>query len=406
MNSKPVSPIFVQSPTFPNHYAGPQQLISVREIPRKRRSGSCETRKIGQPFITPKKENDIRRSFFRANSTRANPKTLIHLVDQLSPSQAFRVSMLLTITPPNLNSLKSFVSKIPPQDQTMINSIKKAIFSIVKKVDDQPPADYGFIDCRFSFPPNPQPILPEPVLLGDSILDFQFKLPHIPPNQHILMQPFIVGQMPPTVAWPNSLRIFVNNFLVKPPGFFPFSHIDLTRFGPDSTIRIICNPEPAKYNLLVRFALYISFEDIVQKIQNERQAINDTINPRDFTIFSQMTGNIIDHPGRGIQCIHTRCFDIKEYIERCSITQQWFCPICRQPVFVGDLVYSVKTKECISELTKANLQDIPHEAQPVVEEEPQEDIIDKTSVFDEQCDPNMFRLSDEDDNWDLASWQK
>ncbi|OHS92888.1 hypothetical protein TRFO_40808 [Tritrichomonas foetus] len=354
--SKPVSPIYSQHVNPPAKII-PRQSISVLELSRKRRSGSCDSPSIGQPFINPVNRvtrSKPRRSFFRTASNQSDQNSVQSLVNSLSPSQAFRISMMLRIAPPNLNTLRDFVSRVSPQDQTMMDTIRNAIYSIIRKQEDTAPVDYGFVDCRFSAPSTPIEIINGPINLGETSVDFAFQIPQIPSGLHVVVQPFILGQTPPTIRWPSSLRILVNEHQAKPPGVFPFSHVDLTTFGSGSIVRILCGIEQAKFLLFIRFAQYMSYHDMVLKIQNEKPAVNDNLRPSELSLYSPMSGKVMKHPGRGIQCGHTQCFDLKEYLERCSITQQWLCPICRKHVSPGDLVYSHKTKSILYNLTKAS----------------------------------------------------
>ena len=404
--SKPVSPIPRQAGNQQPRNAA-RQTISVIDMTRKRRSGSCDSPSIGQPFINPVNRGTRtkpRRSFFRTAASKSDPNSLTSLIANLTPSQAFRVSIMLRLNPPNLNTLREFVSRVTPQDQSMIDTIKNSVFSVVRKPEESAPLDYGFVDCRLSQPASSIDVISAPISLGEAMVNFHFVIPSLVPGQHLVVQPFIMGQTPPTIRWPISLRILVNEFQVKPPGFFPFSHIDLTNFGPGAGVRILCGIEQAKFLLFVRVAQYMSFREIVLKIQNEKPAPNDMINPNEITLFSPLSGNLMRHPGRGIQCGHTQCFDLKEFLERCSATQQWACPICRKPTHPKDLVYSLRTKALLYEMTKNSeinmvMNNTPNTTSNSSESD-HSDEISNVNVFEDHGDGNFgFNFPEEEDGW-------
>ena len=48
-----------------------------------------------------------------------------------------------------------------------------------------------------------------------------------------------------------------------------------------------------------------------------------------------MSGNKMAMPGRGIFCQHFQCFDLANYLELISNSEnpRWVCPICKQPAY-------------------------------------------------------------------------
>lgn len=43
----------------------------------------------------------------------------------------------------------------------------------------------------------------------------------------------------------------------------------------------------------------------------------------------------IEYPGKGENCLHDECFDLKSYLDLCNASGNWSCPICRYWTFLS-----------------------------------------------------------------------
>ena len=78
---------------------------------------------------------------------------------------------------------------------------------------------------------------------------------------------------------------------------------------------------------------------LVQKIINEFPApppINQDPYSTNICPISQTT---IDKPGRGVNCTHSQCFDLKNFIVRAMEMNVWDCPVCGRPISFEELRY-------------------------------------------------------------------
>lgn len=365
-SSKPVSPI--STGELANPPPTTRRSITVVDISRKRRSGSCENKHSnGQPFLNPISRvirQKPRRSFFRAhqgNPELSSLEKLMQMVSQLNQRQAFRVGLGLGIKAPNLIKLQQFVSSISPQDEQMISNVQAALSNVItttrpvlEESSQIPANEYPFIDCRYSkHPSSDHSLIIESVSIGPVAVNLTFQIPKgLPDLSHVVIQTFQVGVSPPTVRWPQSFTLLVRGKVVKPPGMFPFNILDITQFGPETDITVKCNVENARYIMLVRVAKYSTYNQLALELQNTTS--NDFLNETEVSIYSPITGQVMKHPGRGVACIHSQCFDIKEYLSFCSVTQKWFCPICNMHTPFKNLIYSHMMKSYIDKLCIAD----------------------------------------------------
>jgi hypothetical protein len=294
-----------------------------------------------------------RKRFFRAADdgqiARSQPSQsqILAAVHGLSQPQAFRVASGLRLSPPTQAKLREFAGRVSPQDDNMIATLFEAISNVLKDSGRTEPTvesvGQGFFDCRYSRPADPA--LQQPIALfqiGDSSFNQTFVLPQVPAGHHVVMQCFRSN----TVEWPSTLRVFVNHKQIKAPGQFRFPVMDLAVFRWGSEVRVYYDMDGSHYSLLVRCAQFISFADIVVKIQNERM-VDDNVNEYGLSVYSPISGGLLKYPGRGVNCNHAECFDLKEFLKICSSSRSWNCPICGKPTHVEDLIASRQMGELL-----------------------------------------------------------
>ena len=78
---------------------------------------------------------------------------------------------------------------------------------------------------------------------------------------------------------------------------------------------------------------------LVKKVINEFPAPPPISQDPYATMNCPISNAKIENPGRGINCIHYQCFDLKAFIQRGISTNNWTCPICGNPINFNDLRY-------------------------------------------------------------------
>ena len=334
--------------------------MTVVDLCRRRRSASCDGIRTGRPFINPASRvgrSRPHRFFFRRNSEapELHPTigSLVSAVRALAPSQASRVAMSLHLSPATQQKLLEFVSRIASQDDEMIATVNSRIACVCYGGSEPAPRarEHDFFDYRYDQSSSENDLK---FRLSDRPLDLHVTIPVLR-AERVVLQCFVAGMSPPMVQWPMSLRIFVNGHQIKPPGTFRFPLIYLTPFGSGSSLRILFDVDGCEYLMMLRHAEYRSFSDIVRDIERER-TVNDSISDLDTFVFSPMTGEIMKHPGRGRNCTHVQCFDLKEFLKTATRTSMWTCPICRAPTYVEDLVSSAAMRKILCEVNPSQVE--------------------------------------------------
>ena len=79
------------------------------------------------------------------------------------------------------------------------------------------------------------------------------------------------------------------------------------------------------------------------------------MDPVTVTFHDTFSGEIINHPVRGIYCQHYQCFDLRNYIELMffSRAREWKCPYCKKDA--RKLIIDKYQLSLISELKKSDL---------------------------------------------------
>ncbi|KAH0795807.1 MIZ zinc finger family protein [Histomonas meleagridis] len=357
----------VATPTNLNNF--PPQL-TVQDIQRKRRAAQFEVEPTGSPFLKPNQNISQKKSFFRLHDINGpdsrNMSNIFTKISTYPPNVHAQIAKIFNVNPPTLEGLYRFLSSVPPNDQNAIASISIAIDSVLKQQQfnsmyPQPPPppnsapgwtppaprlgpvfSYDFVDVRYCHCEEENMIFKKPIAIGLADFNLSFQVPPLSPDFHVVIQSFIVGVAPAIVRWPPSFSIYVNGQQVKAPGLFNFPLIDTFEFGANSIVHINCQKESEPFALLIRVAKYQSFNSIVAQIQmnNTDQSV---FNPRNVSLICPLTGKLMKYPGKGINCAHPQCFDLKEYMKRATIIRNWVCPICRHATTLQQLVFSQQT---------------------------------------------------------------
>lgn len=168
-------------------------------------------------------------------------------------------------------------------------------------------------------------------------------------NQKTIIQCLAFNNLP---CWPKELKITVNQDVVLSNGSLKSYFLDITNFFPKS-IRIeypFFSEIPC--TLYILKATYRSYNMIISDIQKKQDNISQEMKNHDISFFDPLTGKILQHPGRGINCTHNQCFDLKTYLKNANMSKKFICPICNKEIPIKDLVYSCSTEMQIKEMTK------------------------------------------------------
>ena len=104
---------------------------------------------------------------------------------------------------------------------------------------------------------------------------------------------------------------------------------------------------------MLRYSCYQSFSQIVLNMKNE-QSLQEYLQQDEISLLSPISGKIMENPGRGKNCSHTQCFELKEYLRLGTMTQKWNCPICNMPLPPSELIYSHATKVLVDRIQSNN----------------------------------------------------
>lgn len=315
----------------------------------------------GTPFIVPESEKNpsqSKRNFFgyqRSLAPLQNPNdtipNLLKQVGSLSNEAVYSICQQLRINPPTHATLFQFVTELNSTDYNKLTTLQKAIANSVKtnltydqngrlahyqNRSTRPVNSYPFIDPRYSHSEEECSIMTSPIIIGSSQVDTSITLPTVNESKRIIIQSF--GDN--SIMWPTTLEIYANDLLIQGKTICRFGLIDVTQFS-GGKIRIVCGFEQFLYSIVIRIASYQTYDDIVQKIKSRPNKIQlPSTNGGVCQALCPISGKIMDNPGRGINCEHAQCFDLKTYIQRSASSRQWLCPICGKPTNLDTLIYN------------------------------------------------------------------
>lgn len=386
--------LFVQNSAKTQMHQIPQSQQNPIDLSQKRKSGNQEDTQ-GVPFITPfsesqKQNRGIRKTFFRPKIQAKAPS--ITPIANLTNEQKIRVATILHLNPPTPENLMFFLqqsnSKNPQvvQALTMIidrvvnetpapagNSIMSmtnspiqsplffspqsyagsavstpnqhqgtSFFSVnrASRRDVCPPiSSFELNDVRYTHANDENVVMKKPLSIGNNPVDAAFHVPPLEQGMHLIVQCYIAGVAPSPIGWPGSLRVIVNGKVVKGPGICRFPVLDITTFLPECDVKIQCGTEMQHYYLVIRPSHFRTFSQIVRGLRDAPPQKEPEID-ESVSIFDPLNGDVLKYPGRGSQCQHAQCFDLKEYIKRASLCRRWTCPICSKLCELKDLVFS------------------------------------------------------------------
>ena len=396
-----------------------RQRLTVLDIRQKKRSGSCDKGTAGGfPFLKPETDKVSKKSFFRTGDIDKEAQQLTKRIAALSPAKQAVVAQRLGIEPSPI-ALWNFLKDYTKLDDPIMLRVVSILDEIVPQMDQPSPTEavslspqpgmkmqlkqpksiskaqkapklgpissYPFVDVRYSYSPREGDIHPEAITLGMNEFDQTFVIPgDLSASDHAIIQCFTVGIVPAMVLWPVSCSIFVNGVLVKGSGICKFPLIDVSEFGRYVSVRIVCGVEQQLFALLLRVSTFRRYRELVNMIKEVRRDNRPVTGDQRAIVIDPISGRLMRSPGKGINCRHDQCFDLKAFITRANMLRQWTCPICNMSATFEELMFNQHTADIIFR-AKANTEVAFH---PYADELPQ------TSDFD-------IHVIDGDDDMDL-----
>ena len=357
-SSYPVSPLESQSPGSSDNQT-PQTPSPSIDLGIKRRGNIyVETKTEGTPFIGARKEGPTqpKKYFFRDDEEdeSENLKEIcFRKARKLSQQQCCNVCNELHISPPTINILIQFIESINLTDSHSLGMILTLIGK-QNQVKGEPLgmkqpgiSETTLIDCRYKIIDSPlcSTVL-EKTVIGVSNFDTSFEMPQLPPNMHVVLQCFISDGTRQGICFPSTLRVFANGVQIKAPGYFPFPILDLSKYNPSCTIRIVCSQEGQPFLIEAMAVQYTEYSKIIETIRN-LPPITESIEPGTVSLLDPISGKLMDNPCRGVECQHNNCFEMKTFLKISNANHKWYCPICKQPLPLDKLIFSHKTYEMI-----------------------------------------------------------
>lgn len=330
----------------------PAARILQREDNRKQRNG-YPNQKGGIAFLqrgryVPNKQSG---GWFRPVPTKDD---IIQLSRQYPQSIPY-VYQKLNFSFNSIEEFEHYISSIDPNDINFLNYLRELINQSINQKCSPPPnqIEYPFPDIRYSKADNEHQMLCPPIILGASDQEISLNPPQITTGNHIILQSFISGVQPPVNKWPQTLSIYVNDTLVKPPCITRYLLVDLTYFGQINSIRITFQKERNYYILILREAIYRDFDEIVKGIYN-LPASNEFFREEELSLFCPISGEMMKDPGKGRNCNHTQSFDLTNFLRIATIQHRWSCPVCNKNLEFSDLIYSHESKKKIDMFKSSN----------------------------------------------------
>lgn len=358
--------------------------IIQNNLRQKRRNDNSHQKSVGIAFLNrgccvPKKTCA---SWFRAMPT----KDEIIQIARQNPQAIPYVMQKLNLTFNSAQEFEMFIGSIDPNDTNFLKTLRDHFNQAInQRISILPPLqeiEYPFSDIRYSKAEIKHQMLSQPIILGASDQEISLNPPPITTGNHIVLQSFISGVQPPVIKWPQSLSIYVNDKLVKPPCIIRHLLIDLTYFGQVKSIRITYHKERNFYVLILREASYRSFDEIINEMQS-LPVTDEVFREEELSLLCPISGEIMKEPGKGRNCNHTQSFDLKNFLQIATIQHRWICPVCNQNLEFSDLIYSHESKKKIDEFKS---EENNASSEPLVFNDP--------SALNDDNDFNDFNFSD------------
>jgi hypothetical protein len=180
----------------------------------------------------------------------------------------------------------------------------------------------------------------QPELLDKPIFAKIYEIRDIPPGFRPVVQCFKAFEARPRPSWPQSLAITVNDYLVKARGVgVRCPLIDLSNFERPLTVKIECSGTDTPFFLVVRVAEYYGRKRLLTEIfQRDPSGVATSRDQVDAAVVCPISMRPLKYPGKGKDCDHSQCFDLKTFLKYALITGQWICPVCRRELVFIDLV--------------------------------------------------------------------
>lgn len=373
MQSYPVSPLDSGNNDASNVSAfSPTPFV---DLGQRRSADNGGADKNGTSFLMSRGENPPRkgkRSFFRdVESEEQSPGQitkdfLIKTIQNLAPQQCYNIAMELQVTPPTRQTLLNYADSISSANINALNQIlnltQKQNYMQFKRFETSPEMLY---DCRYTITDHP-PILQE-ARVGQSPVNINFEIPQLPPDIHVIIQSISTDTNQRSIYWPKTLVVLVNGIVVKNRGTYLLPFIDITKFATSGTVSLFCDQEAFPFILSAVQARYTTYKTLIETIRNRPDTHTSPESaPVDQCLIDPISGKLMEYPGRGISCMHSQCFDLKEYIKNANASHQWICPICKMSLPIQNLVFSHQTTSLLYAVTGK-----------------QEPIFNATQVFDD-----------------------
>ena len=355
----------------------PRQRVTVVDIKMKRKSGSCNVDVGGSAFLNPGRARNNHIPFFRRPDIDLSVRDMTVRINSLSPDQQNLLAQRLGLKPTQA-ALWAYMRDVQLSDKKTIHNIQNILNEITlpmgARVLPPPPAkaaptimkpakrkeskakmpklgpisSYSFVDIRYSYCDQEGMVLKDAVLIGTEKFEMKLSVPDLPPSMRVVIQCFTVGMVPAIIRWPSTSQIVVNDVPVKLTGLCNFPLIDASEFGERPEIEITCNNEGTPYALVVRVAKYRSFSEIADEVRADQVDNTPFSGQAVPSVMDPVSGKLMKYPGKGVNCTHDQCFDIKQFLKRCNRTRQWACPICNKPLPIHELRLCAKMAEVIS----------------------------------------------------------
>lgn len=319
---------YIESWPDPNQIPRPQHTKQQKSIFSLRNESSNSENKKGT-------------SFFRSSTTSPDDSFQIGSSGQSSPNSYSQMSTPIC-SQSNQNSFFRSSQPKPAQSAPIYSSINNVMLSKIRN------------DIRYS---DVKEISKIPIKdSGESTFNFPTDV------HHFFLAIIGINSL---IRWPAALEIFIDDKLIKPSGIDLSSNfIDVSELNPKVLKLVNHSPIDQIINISVISANFRSYDQIIGNIgfvdmvgiatslsasssdgfvgASPAPALGSqqSFEYRADCLFCPITGKLMKFPGRGINCSHQQCFDLKTFLKIANKSGRFFCPICQKKIEVSQLVIS------------------------------------------------------------------